>query len=95
MKALFALIGSSIVVAVLVGVPASVSAGQSQSWDKKIDNRRGSTMSTNNIQPANNNFAFYSNFEPGGSFNSDPKIAGLHRFWCVRSGHGYDGNNVP
>jgi len=53
------------------------------------------TMSTNAVQPANNSFAFYAKFEPGGSFSSDDKIAGLHRFWCVRGGHGHDGNNVP
>ena len=53
------------------------------------------TLSTAIVQPANNNFAYVANFEPGGSFFSDPKIAPTHRFWCVRGGHGYDGNNVP
>jgi hypothetical protein len=186
MTSLSASISATVVAAaVLVCVPVSVSAGQSQSWDKKIDSpsrfkvlsdfnsaavldretglvwerkpdplSRGSwpfidneclanftggrlgwrppaieevlslmdplqadklpaqhpfdlgpsvrdvprsfwTMSSDNVQPANNSFAFYANFEPGGSFNSDDKISGLHRFWCVRSGHGYDGNNVP
>jgi hypothetical protein len=182
---LSACISATVIAAALVSVPVAVSAGQSQSWDKKIDNPQrfkvladfngdavldretglvwerkpdqlslGSwafideeclanftgqrlgwrppaieellslmaplqpdklpaghpfdlgperrsiprtfwAMSTNNVQPANNNFAFYANFEPGGSFSSDPKISGLHRFWCVRGGRGYDGNNVP
>lgn len=53
------------------------------------------TMSTDTVQPANNNFAWVANFEPGGTRFPDPKISALHRFWCVRGGRGYDGNNVP
>jgi hypothetical protein len=53
------------------------------------------TMSSKNIQPPNNDFAWVANFEPGGSLTPDVKISELHRFWCVRGGHGYDGNNVP
>jgi hypothetical protein len=53
------------------------------------------TLSTAIVQPANNTFAYVASFEPGGSFFSDPKISAAHRFWCVRGGHGYDGNNVP
>jgi hypothetical protein len=53
------------------------------------------TLSTAIVQPANNSFAYVANFEPGGSFFPDPKISATHRFWCVRGGHGYDGNNVP
>jgi hypothetical protein len=47
------------------------------------------------VQPANNDFAYVANFDPGGSLFPENKISGLHRFWCVRGGHGYDGNNVP
>ena len=53
------------------------------------------SSSTDNVQPASNDFGFVANFEPGGSFFSDQKIAGSHRVWCVRGGGGYDGNNVP
>jgi hypothetical protein len=53
------------------------------------------TLSTAIVQPANNSFAYVANFDPGGSFFASDKIAGAHRFWCVRGGHGYDGNNVP
>lgn len=52
------------------------------------------SSTTDNVQPANNDFAFVADFEPGGSFFSDQKIPGLHRVWCVRGGGGYDGNNV-
>jgi hypothetical protein len=52
-------------------------------------------MTTAVVQPANNNVAYVANFEPEGSLFRDPRIASLHRFWCVRSRHGYDGNNVP
>jgi hypothetical protein len=51
------------------------------------------SSTTDNVQPANNDFAFVANFEPGGSFLPDPKISALHRVWCVRGGGGYDGNN--
>jgi hypothetical protein len=63
--------------------------------DSRTTSRQFWTMTTAVVQPADNNFAYVANFEPGGSFFPDPKIAPLHRFWCVRSGHGYDGNNVP
>ncbi len=53
------------------------------------------TMTSAVVQPANNDFAYAANFEPGGSFLPDNKISALYRFWCVRGGHGYDGNNVP
>ncbi len=53
------------------------------------------TMSSDNIQPPNNDRAWVADFEPGGSLFSDIKISEIHRFWCVRGGHGYDGNNVP
>jgi Protein of unknown function (DUF1566) len=53
------------------------------------------TMTSSVVQPPTNNFAYVANFEPGGSLFSDDKISTTHRFWCVRGGHGYDGNNVP
>jgi Protein of unknown function (DUF1566) len=53
------------------------------------------TMTSAVVLPATNDFAYVADFEPGGSFFADPKISVTHRFWCVRSGHGYDGNNVP
>jgi hypothetical protein len=52
------------------------------------------TITSAIVLPATNDFAYVANFEPGGSFFPDPKISVTHRFWCVRSGHGYDGNNA-
>jgi Protein of unknown function (DUF1566) len=52
------------------------------------------TMTSAVVQPPDNTFAYVANFEPGGSFFADNKISVTHRFWCVRGGHGYDGNNV-
>ncbi|MGH2436395.1 MAG: DUF1566 domain-containing protein [bacterium] len=63
--------------------------------DSRTSPRQFWTMTSAAVQPANNDRAYVANFEPGGSFFSDIKISELHRFWCVRGGHGYDGNNVP
>ena len=63
--------------------------------ESRGDTRTFWTMSSAAVQPANNDFAYVANFEPGGSLFPDNKISATHRFWCVRGGHGYDGNNVP
>ena len=63
--------------------------------DSRTTPRQFWTMTSAAVQPANNDRAYVANFEPGGSLFSDDKISTTHRFWCVRGGHGYDGNNVP
>ncbi len=63
--------------------------------ESRITPRQFWTMTSAAVQPPNNDFAYVANFEPGGSLFADIKISELHRFWCVRGGHGYDGNNVP
>ena len=61
-----------------------------------IDNLRSFwTATSDNVIPATQDFAFYANFEPGGSFNTDDKGSASHRAWCVRGGHGYDRNLYP